>query len=93
MWSFKVSSILPKNEILKDENLNNPTNYVNSITLTVKDASACFGFSPVTLYQWMNTGRLIRGIHWLKVGRKVLIVKDEFFQWMKEQDGSYVSNN
>ena len=82
---------LVKQSTNKDRILNNPSKDDNSITLTVKDASNCFGFAPITLYQWMNNGRLIRGRHWLKVGRKVLILKDEFFQWMKEQDGSYVS--
>ena len=73
--------------------LNSPTEYENSYTLTIKQASICFGFAPATLYQWISNGRLIRGLHWLKVGRKDLIVRDEFIQWMKDQDGSNVSEN
>ena len=56
-------------------------------TLNIKEASKTFGFAPQTLYNWINNGRLIRGVHYLKVARKPLIKRKEFIKWMEEQDG------
>ena len=64
-----------------------PTYNTPPYSLSVKEASKHFGFAVQTLYQWINDGRLIRGEHYLKVGRKPLIVRDKFIAWMEEQDG------
>ena len=58
-------------------------------TMNIKEASRVFGFAPGTLYNWINGGRLIRGHHYMKVGHKVLIKRQEFIKWMEEQDGNY----
>jgi len=57
-------------------------------TLSVKGAAEHFGFAIATLYQYINDGKLIRGVHYLKVGKKVVIKRKEFIEWMEEQDGS-----
>ncbi len=56
-------------------------------TLTIKDASLMFGFATGTLYNWINSGRLIRGIHYLKVSNKPLIKRKKFIEWMEAEDG------
>lgn len=58
-------------------------------TLNIKEAARVFGFAPGTLYNWINRGRLIRGVHYMKVANKPLIKRDEFIKWMEEQDGSW----
>ncbi|HCY86906.1 MAG TPA: hypothetical protein DHV36_17380 [Desulfobacteraceae bacterium] len=57
-------------------------------TLNIADASRVFGIARQTLYNWINNGKLIRGVHYLKPSRNPLIVRQEFINWMKEQDGS-----
>ena len=57
-------------------------------SLTVKDAALHFGVAPQTFYNLINSGRLHRGIHYLKIGRKLVIVRDQFIRWMMEQDGT-----
>jgi excisionase family DNA binding protein len=64
-----------------------PQKYYSPYTLTVKNASEYFGFAPNTLYHWINDGKLVRGEHYLKIGRKVLIVRDKFIEFMEVQDG------
>jgi excisionase family DNA binding protein len=57
-------------------------------TLSIKDASAYFGISEDTLYHLVSNGAICRGLHYLKFGRKTLIVREEFIRWLEEQDGS-----
>lgn len=57
-------------------------------TLNIKSASEYFGLAPQTFYNYISTGRLHRGIHYYKLGKKVLIKTDEFIEWMREEDGS-----
>jgi excisionase family DNA binding protein len=59
-------------------------------TLSIKNASAYFGVAEQTFYQWVSEGALCRGIHYLKLGRKTLIVREAFVEWLREQDGSMV---
>jgi len=56
-------------------------------TLTIKETERVFGFKSNTLYNWIGSGKLIRGHHYLKVSNKVLIKRKEFMEWMKEEDG------
>ncbi len=56
-------------------------------TLNIKDASLVFGFAVGTLYNWINNGKLIRGLHYLKVSNKPLIKRKEFIKWMEDEDG------
>jgi len=56
-------------------------------TLTYKDASVYFGFAEETLRHMVSNGELLRGKHYLKVGRKVLILRQGFIEWLLEKDG------
>jgi len=35
----------------------------------------------------VSNGELLRGKHYLKVGRKVLILRQGFIEWLLERDG------
>ena len=61
--------------------------YNQPYTLSVKSASEHFGLASNTLYHWINDGKLVRGKHYLKVGRKVLIVRDKFIELLGAIDG------
>ena len=61
--------------------------YRQPYTLSVKSASEHFGLASNTLYHWINDGKLVRGKHYLKVGRKVLIVRDKFIELLGAIDG------
>ena len=56
-------------------------------SLSPKAAATHFGFSPSTIYDLISRGKLCRGLHYLKVGKKVVIIREKFIQWMTEQDG------
>ena len=68
------------------ENTQNPIHPPYS--LRVKDASVHFGLAAQTLYQWVNDGKLIRGKHYLKIGRAVCIIREEFIKFMFTEDGT-----
>lgn len=55
-------------------------------SLRVKEAERHFGLKSNTLYNWINEGKLIRGKHYLKVGRAICIIREEFINFMKEAD-------
>lgn len=57
-------------------------------SLTVKDAANYFGFAVQTLYDWISIGKLQRGRHYLKIGKKVVIVREQFVEFMRCEDGS-----
>ena len=57
-------------------------------SLTVKEAARYFGFAPQTLYDWISRGKLHRGNHYLKIGKKVVIIRENFIEWMVKEDGS-----
>ena len=59
-------------------------------SLTVNEAALYFGFAPQTLYDWISRGKLHRGEHYLKIGKKVVIVRESFINWMRKQDGSQI---
>ena len=67
----------------------NPKSRFEPYRLTIKDAALYFGFAPRTLYDWIYSGRLHRGIHYLKVGRKLVIVRQPFVDFMRKEDGSH----
>jgi len=56
-------------------------------SLSIKDASLVFGLATGTLYNWINNGKLIRGLHYLKISNKPLIKRKEFIKWLEEEDG------
>lgn len=55
-------------------------------SLRVKAAADHFGIKAQTLYQWINDGRLIRGKHYLKIGKVVCIIREAFIEYMREVD-------
>lgn len=56
-------------------------------SLSVGDAAKYFGFNKNTIYNMISNGTLILGTHYLKVGRKVVILTAAFKKWMFEQSG------
>ena len=71
------------NDKAKGNSERNPAPYSFSIT----GASVHFGIAKHTFYNWINEGRLHRGHHYLKVGRKVLIVREAFIEFLQDEDG------
>jgi len=61
-------------------------------SLSVRGASAHFGYSAQTIYDLIYKGELVRGVHYLKLGKKVVIVVEMFIHWMIEKDGSNKEN-
>lgn len=61
-------------------------------SLSVQDAARHFGFAPKTLYNWIDQGRLARGHEYLKIGRKPVIIREAFIEWLKREDGSCACN-
>ena len=59
--------------------------------LSVNDAAAHFGFAPQTLYDWISYGKLARGKHYLKIGKKVVILRDAFIEFLRKEDGTWRS--
>ncbi len=57
-------------------------------SLTVNEAAAHFGFAAQTLYDWISRGKLHRGKHYLKIGKKVVIIREAFISWMRGEDGT-----
>ena len=57
-------------------------------TLSVKGAAQYFGIEPKTFYNLINQGKLLRGKHYLKMGRKVLIVRQALIEYLHTGDGS-----
>ena len=57
-------------------------------SLSIKDAAKYFGFHPKTIYDMIYQGKLFRGVHFLKFGKKVLIVREKFEEFLYQEDGS-----
>lgn len=62
-------------------------------SMRIKIASEHFGLAEPTLYQWVSNGRLLRGKHYLKVGGRVVIIRDAFIDFMMSEDGSFVGTS
>ena len=60
---------------------------IQPYSLRPKEAAKHFGFAESTLSNWICQGRLIRGVHYYKVGARVLIITEAFIDWLREQDG------
>lgn len=71
-----------KNNTLDNEHSKAPPPY----SLSIKGASEHFGFAVQTLYNWINNGRLIRGVHYRKIGNKPMIIREKFIEWMEAED-------
>ena len=68
--------------------MDNNTQEFEPFSLTVQEAARHFGFAPQTLYDWISRGKLHRGNHYLKIGKKVVIIRENFIEWMVKEDGS-----
>jgi len=62
--------------------MNDPQPY----SLTPETAAEHFGIAAGTLYNWVSEGCLIRGQHYLKIGRKTLIVRDAMIEYLRGVD-------
>ena len=56
-------------------------------SLSIKGASEYFGLTPQSFYNLMYEGWLRRGIHYLNLGRKPLIVREAFIEFLESEDG------
>ena len=74
---------------LSQQNKQHPYPY----SLSVRDAAVHFGFAAQTLYDWISIGKLHRGTHYLKVGKKIVIVRRAFIQFLQQEDGSNGGKN
>jgi hypothetical protein len=68
----------------------NNTQKIEPFSLIVNEAAHHFGFSLQTLYDWISRGKLHRGKHYLKIGKKVVIIRENFIKFMVNEDGSQV---
>lgn len=68
-----------------------PEHSIVPYSLSIKAAADHFGFAKQTLYQWINSGKLLRGTHYLKIGKKVIIIREAFIRWLNSED-SYDGN-
>jgi hypothetical protein len=75
---------------MKSANAVHPSNFL-PYSLSVNDAAAYFGFAPQTLYDWISCGKLTRGTHYLKIGKKVVILRDAFIELLHKEDGTWQS--
>lgn len=73
---------------MQNQHKNIPEIIYPPYSLRVKDAAIHFGIAAQTLYQWVNDGKLIRGKHYLKIGRAVCIIREEFIKFMFMEDGT-----
>ncbi len=53
-------------------------------SMSVTDAAEHFGFAAATIYKYISDRKITEGREYLKVGRKVVIVREAFIEWMKE---------
>ena len=66
-----------------------PPQNLEQYTLKLKDAVYVFGIARQTIYNWVSSGRLIRGVHYLKPARTILIKREAFIQFLEDEDGSF----
>lgn len=57
-------------------------------SLRIKEAATHFGLKAPTLYQWVSNGRLRRGKEYLKVGGRVVIIREAFIDFLFREDGT-----
>jgi len=61
-------------------------------SLSIDGAAIHFGLAKQTLYKWISIGKLHRGYHYLKIGRKPVIIREAFMELMRQEDGSVNQN-
>ena len=81
---------LENKKFIRDEKSNFSYKGFNMIpySLSPNQMELYFGFKSKAIYDLIYSGRLHRGYHYLKVGKKVVVICDKFIEWMEENDGS-----
>lgn len=62
-------------------------NNLEPYSMTIKDAAPYFGYKPQTIYNLIWSGELVFGTHFLKAGKKVLIIVKAFKIYLHEKAG------
>ena len=62
-------------------------------SLSIKGASEYFNLTPQNFYDLMYQGWLRRGIHYLNIGRKPLIIREAFIEFFETEDGKMWTAN
>jgi predicted site-specific integrase-resolvase len=57
-------------------------------SLSPKKAEAHFSIAAQTIYNWVKEGRLVRDKHYLKVGSRLVIVRDEFIEFLRKESNN-----
>ena len=80
---------LEKKYLTQKEKIRSPFKgfQITPYSLSPNQMELYFGFKPKTIYDLIHTGKLHRGYHYLKVGKKVVIICEKFIEWMEEHDG------
>ena len=65
---------------------NSPTIVQRPFSLAPSQCEDYFGFKARAMYDLISSGKLHRGYHYLKIGKKVVIVCEKFIEWLEEQD-------
>ena len=66
---------------------------IEPYTMPPKQAAAYFGFHEKTIYAMVESRELGIGRHYLKVGKKVLIIVNGFKQYLHEKSGVVYGDN
>ena len=53
-------------------------------SLSVKAAEEYFELQPRSIYEMIRTGKIRLNYHYLKIGRKVLILREPFIEFLNE---------
>lgn len=60
-------------------------------SIGVREAAKYLGVSKKTIYQWISNG-VLPDYCWFRLGKRVLILKDEFTQFVKGRVGEGASD-
>ena len=66
---------------------------IEPYTMTIKDAAPYFGYSAQGLYDLIYKGELIFGTHFLKAGKKILIIVTQFKIFLHDKSGVSYGDN
>jgi hypothetical protein len=56
--------------------------------LSPKQSAGYFSIAERTIYNWINQGRLVRDKHYLKIGSRVVIVVDDFIDFLRKESSN-----
>jgi len=64
-----------------------PSSHLEPYSMSVKDAARHFGYTDQGMYDMIYKGQLVFGKHFLKAGKKILIIVEPFKQYLYERSG------